>query len=122
MLASLAQQTMGESWRIGVDPDEQTDLVTDGVFGAVRNPIFTAMVAVQAGTTLMAPTWLSIAGVTALVTAVEVQTRMVEEPYLARTHGENYAGYTYLTGRFLPLTGRTSIRGLMEFGQKEARA
>jgi protein-S-isoprenylcysteine O-methyltransferase Ste14 len=38
VLASLAQQTMGESWRIGVDPAEQTALVTDGVIGTVRNP------------------------------------------------------------------------------------
>ena len=122
VLASLAQQTMGESWRIGVDPAEQTELVTGGVFSAVRNPIFTAMVAVQAGTAVMAPTWLSVAGVVALVTAVEVQTRLVEEPYLARVHGETYAGYAYLTGRFIPLVGRPNVRSLMKFGTGEARA
>ena len=122
VLASLAQQTMGESWRIGVDPDEQTELVTDGVFGSIRNPIFTAMVAVQAGTALMAPTWLSVAGVAALVTAVEVQTRLVEEPYLARTHGDPYTNYASRTGRFLPLLGRLKVQGLRKFGAAEARA
>ena len=40
---------MGASWRVGVDPDERTTLVTTGVFGAVRNPVFSAMVAAQAG-------------------------------------------------------------------------
>ena len=104
--ASWAQQTMGESWRIGVDPDEQTALVTDGVFALARNPIFTAMIAVQAGTALISPTWLSAAGVTALVTACQVQTRLVEEPYLQRTHGPAYTAYAASTGRFVPVLGR----------------
>ena len=38
-----AQVDMGDSWRIGVDPTETTTLVRQGVFGMVRNPIFTAM-------------------------------------------------------------------------------
>ena len=38
-----AQLDMGDSWRIGVDPGERTTLVRSGVFGRVRNPIFTAM-------------------------------------------------------------------------------
>jgi protein-S-isoprenylcysteine O-methyltransferase Ste14 len=38
-----AQEAMGDSWRIGVDSAETTLLVDTGVFGRVRNPIFTAM-------------------------------------------------------------------------------
>lgn len=112
VLASLAQQTMGESWRIGVDPTEQTDLVTDGVFTLVRNPIFTAMIAVQAGTAAMAPTWLSVTGTAALVLACQVQTRLVEEPYLLRTHTDAYASYARRTGRFLPCLGRLHVATL----------
>jgi len=122
VLASLAQQTMGESWRIGVDPTEHTDLVTDGIFAAVRNPIFTAMIAVQAGTAAMAPTWLSVAGVAALVTACQVQARLVEEPYLLRTHGEAYADYAIQVGRFVPLVGRLGARTLRTCGLFGGRA
>lgn len=111
-LASLAQQTMGESWRIGVDPTERTDLVTDGVFTVVRNPIFTAMIAVQAGTAAMAPTWLSVTGTAVLVLACQVQTRLVEEPYLLRTHGDAYPAYAGRTGRFLPGFGRLHTAAL----------
>ena len=57
-----------------------------------------AMIAVQAGTALMAPTWLSAAGVTALVAACQVQTRLVEEPYLQRTHGPASTAYAAGTG------------------------
>src|SRR5690606_11312038 len=75
----LAAQTgMGTSWRIGVEETERTELVTDGPFAVVRNPIFTAMVVVQAGLTLMVPTWLSFAALGCLVMAVELQVRLIE--------------------------------------------
>jgi protein-S-isoprenylcysteine O-methyltransferase Ste14 len=37
-----AQLAIGESWRVGVDEDERTDLVTHGPFAIVRNPVFAA--------------------------------------------------------------------------------
>lgn len=47
----VAQVAMGTSWRIGVDPDERTALVTGGPFGLVRNPIFAAMLPTALGLT-----------------------------------------------------------------------
>ena len=49
LLTVAAQYSMGESWRIGVDPEERTELVTDGAFRLVRNPIFTAMLITATG-------------------------------------------------------------------------
>jgi hypothetical protein len=34
--------------------------------------------------------------------ALELQTRLVEEPYLSAVHGEEYAVYATQVGRFLP--------------------
>ncbi|WP_432489671.1 methyltransferase family protein [Kineococcus sp. SYSU DK018] len=101
-----AQAAMGASWRIGVDEAERTDLVTGGVFARVRNPIFTAMLTAQLGVALMVPTALSLAAVALLVLAVQVQVRRIEEPYLLRTHGQDYRTYAAHTGRFLPALGR----------------
>ena len=104
--ATLAAQTgMGESWRIGVDPGERTELVTTGVFAHVRNPIFTAMVIAQLGVVLMVPTWVSVLALVALVVAVQLQVRAVEEPYLRAVHGDAYDAYRAATGRFLPGAG-----------------
>ncbi|WP_104524507.1 methyltransferase family protein [Blastococcus atacamensis] len=104
--ATLAGQAgMGASWRIGVDDAERTDLVTTGVFGYVRNPIFTAMAVAQVGMLLLVPTWLSVAALLALIVAVELQVRAVEEPYLRLVHGQAYAAYAARTGRFLPGIG-----------------
>ena len=104
--AVVAQNTMGASWRIGVDQAERTELVTSGVFARIRNPIFTAMVAAQAGTALMAPTWLSLTGVVLLIVGIELQVRCIEEPYLSRVHGISYQTYAARAGRFLPGLGR----------------
>jgi protein-S-isoprenylcysteine O-methyltransferase Ste14 len=105
--ATLSGQTgMGSSWRIGVDPAERTVLVTDGVFRLARNPIFTAMVTAQLGVVLMVPTWVSAASLVALVAAVQLQVRAVEEPYLRAAHGPAYTAYASRTGRFVPGVGR----------------
>lgn len=102
----VAQGGMGASWRIGVDATERTDLVTGGVFGVVRNPVFTAMVATQVGYTLAVPTVVSLAALVCLVAAVQLQVRVLEEPYLHRLHGGAYRAYAARTGRFLPGLGR----------------
>jgi protein-S-isoprenylcysteine O-methyltransferase Ste14 len=43
VLTVWAQLDMGDSWRVGVDQSESTALVHTGMFGRVRNPIYTAM-------------------------------------------------------------------------------
>lgn len=101
-----AQLTMGESWRVGVDESERTALVTDGPFALVRNPIFAAMIPTSLGLALMVPNVVAWAGFAALVLALEIQVRLVEEPYLRRVHGQAYARYAARTGRFAPGFGR----------------
>jgi protein-S-isoprenylcysteine O-methyltransferase Ste14 len=102
----VAQRAMGTSWRIGVDESERTDLVLDGPFAYARNPIFTAMVATSLGLALLVPSWVALVSVLILVLALELQTRVVEEPYLARTHREAYTSYARRVGRFVPGVGR----------------
>ncbi|MEV6219081.1 isoprenylcysteine carboxylmethyltransferase family protein [Nocardia sp. NPDC051833] len=102
----LAQVQMGESWRIGVDADETTALVRTGVFALVRNPIFTAMLVFGAGIALIIPNIVAIAGFVLLLATIELQVRVVEEPYLARVHGAGYREYCAATGRFVPGIGR----------------
>ncbi|MCC6848104.1 MAG: isoprenylcysteine carboxylmethyltransferase family protein [Deltaproteobacteria bacterium] len=104
-----AQVAMGASWRIGVDPAARTELVSEGPFRFVRHPIFTWMTFASAGLVLLAPNALALAAFAALVVALELQVRWVEEPYLLRVHGDRYRRYAATTGRFLPCIGR-SIR------------
>ena len=109
-LTLAAQLRMGTEWRIGVDTDEQTQLVTDGLFAVVRNPIFTAMGLTALGLTLMVPNAVAVAGLVGLAVALELQVRVVEEPYLRALHGPAYTDYESTTGRFLPGLGREGAR------------
>ena len=100
-----SQQALGRSWRIGVDESERTALVTEGPFELVRNPIYTAMTAVLLGLALLVPSIVSLAAFALLVIALELQTRLAEEPYLLSSQGEPYADYARRVGRFLPGIG-----------------
>lgn len=106
VLTLVAQVQMGASWRIGVEPGERTDLVTDGLFAAVRNPIFTGMLAVSLGLALLVPNAASIAGAALAWLSIQLQVRLVEEPNLGRVHGDAYRRWTAATGRFVPGLGR----------------
>ena len=106
----FSQQWMGRSWRIGVDEQERTELVCTGPFALVRNPIYTGMIAAVLGLALLVPNVIAAASVALLLAALEVQTRLVEEPYLLRVHGSSYGSWASRTGRFLPGVGRLANR------------
>ena len=101
-----AQWSMGDSWRVGVDPAERTELVTHGPFSVVRNPIYAGVIPFFAGIALLVPNLVAIGGFALLVAGLEAQTRLVEEPYLRQVHGSAYADYAARVGRFVPGLGR----------------
>ncbi len=104
-LTVWAQLDMGDSWRVGVDADETTDLVQGRVFGWVRNPIYSAMLVFEFGIALLTPNVVTIVGLVLAVAALELQVRRVEEPYLLAKHGATYRNYTGRVGRFIPGVG-----------------
>ncbi|MBA2631328.1 MAG: isoprenylcysteine carboxylmethyltransferase family protein [Thermoleophilaceae bacterium] len=107
LIATLvAQMAMGDAWRIGVAPDERTHLVTAGPFALVRNPIFSGMLPTSLGLALLVPNVVALAGLVALVSALEIQVRLVEEPHLRRIHGPDYEAYASQVGRFFPGVGQ----------------
>ncbi len=104
--ALAAQISMGDSWRVGVDTSEKTALVTTGLFAWARNPIFTFIGLSLAGLVLLVPNPLAGLAAAFTLVGIELQVRVVEEPYLASTHGEAYRRYAATVGRFLPGVGR----------------
>ena len=104
-----SQIAMGGSWRADVDPDARTQLVTGGPFRFVRNPVFTGSAVTVLGLALVVPNVVSLLMLVAFLAGLEIQVRMVEEPYLLRVHGDAYRAYARRTGRFVPGVGR--LRG-----------
>jgi protein-S-isoprenylcysteine O-methyltransferase Ste14 len=57
------------------------------------------------GIALVTPNVVAGAGLILLIATIELQVRHVEEPYLLRTHGDDYRTYAASVGRFIPGVG-----------------
>ena len=101
-----SQVAMGASWRADVEPDLRTDLVTTGPYRLVRNPVLTSTATTIVGLALMVPNVLAVIMLVLSLVSMQIQVRLVEEPYLDRVHGDAYRRYAARTGRFLPWIGR----------------
>lgn len=96
----LAQAHMGNSWRIGIDEAHKTTLVTRGIYGRFRNPIFLGMRGNLLGLFLVIPNALTFA--IWIVGDVLIQLQVyLEEAYLLKHHGLMYEEYYRHTRRWL---------------------
>lgn len=96
----IAQYQMSNSWRIGIDEVNKTELVTSGLFGISRNPVFLGMIVTVLGLFLILPNVLSFFTAAATYFIIQIQVRL-EEEFLERQHGESYQKYKKTTRRLL---------------------
>lgn len=97
---AIAQAQMGASWRIGIDRQRPTALVTHGLFGLSRNPIFLGMQVALFGYFLCVPTVLMLSVLLVGHVLINVQVRL-EESHLANGHGASYVAYKAHVRRWL---------------------
>lgn len=92
---------MGTSWRMGIDPNERTQLVFNGPFAYVRNPIYglSSLLMLMTMVVLCSPLML-VMGVLHLA-FLQWEVRR-EEKALIALHGSAYADYFARVGRFFP--------------------
>ncbi|PZU88409.1 MAG: isoprenylcysteine carboxylmethyltransferase family protein [Chryseobacterium sp.] len=88
----VAQNQMKNSWRIGIDNDMKTELVTSGLFSVSRNPVFLGMIASLVGLFFVTPNAISLLFLILGYVLIQVQIRL-EEEFLYRQHGEKYLDY-----------------------------
>jgi protein-S-isoprenylcysteine O-methyltransferase Ste14 len=98
-LQLTALRHMGRSWRIGIDPGSRQPLVTSGVFGVSRNPIYLALDLIAVAVFLMSGSvYFGVSGLL-VIAGIHVQIRR-EERFLAGAFGEDYARYRARVGRY----------------------
>lgn len=101
-LTTWAARAIGEYMAVsGVVVNHR--LVTTGPYRHLRHPVYTAMIAVAAGTTLVFRSYLLLA-VTALSVVTHLWWAAAEEKVLSSPDGlgDAYRSYASHTGRFLP--------------------
>lgn len=88
----IAQRDMKNSWRIGIDTEKKTELITTGLFQFSRNPIFFGMIVSLVGLFLTTPNALTgLFGILGYI-LIQIQIRL-EEDFLAGQHGQEYTDY-----------------------------
>ena len=85
---------------MGIDAARSTQLVSHGLFGLTRNPIFLAMRVNLLGFFLVVPNAVTLAVLTAGELLIQVQVRL-EEAHLADLHADAYARYCAKVPRWL---------------------
>jgi len=96
----IAQGHMKNSWRIGIDTKTRTELVTTGLFGISRNPIFFGMILSLIGLFLTTPNALTGIFLILGYILIQIQIRL-EEEFLTKEHGENYLAYRQKARRLI---------------------
>lgn len=96
----VAQAQMGNSWRIGIDTEERTELVQTGVFRLSRNPIFVGMIVTLWGLFLMIPNVGTLTTLLVGTILIGIQVRL-EEEYLTRIQAHEYMEYRRRVRRWL---------------------
>lgn len=97
---SLAQYQMSNSWRIGIDENIKTELITKGLFSYSRNPIFLGMTISVTGIFFILPNALTFFVMLSTYIVIQIQIRL-EEEFLEKQHGQEYLSYKQTTKRLL---------------------
>lgn len=97
---ATAQMQMGASWRIGIDQEQETDLVERGLFSISRNPIFLGMRTALIGFFLALPNAVTLMAVVLADVLIQIQV-LIEEEFLTRLHGDKYIEFQKRVRRWI---------------------
>ena len=96
----IAQGHMKNSWRIGIDKETKTELITAGLFQLSRNPIFFGMIISLVGLFLTTPNAFTGLFLILGYVLIQVQIRL-EEEFLITQHGQKYKDYKQKVRRLI---------------------
>jgi protein-S-isoprenylcysteine O-methyltransferase Ste14 len=93
---------LGTNWSVTLEVREQHRLITDGIYGSVRHPMYMALLLYSVGQALVIPNW--VAGPSYLIAfgilflfRVRAEERMMLDQF-----GDQYAEYAARTKRLVP--------------------
>jgi len=103
----ICWRRMGRDWRMGIDPNEQNNLIVTGPYAYVRHPIYALSQLLMLASVVTLPTPLMI--VVGVIHIAFLNWESIrEERHLTHVHGRAYTDYMRSTGRFLPPLRRSA--------------
>jgi protein-S-isoprenylcysteine O-methyltransferase Ste14 len=93
---------MKDSWRVGIRPEQKTDLIVTGNFVFSRNPYFLSYDLMFLGIFLVFPTLVYLILYIIFVTIVHLMIKD-EEKHLIQQHGDLYIKYKDSVNRYFSL-------------------
>lgn len=101
-LSWAAVQALGRQWRIDAGLSVDHQLVTTGLYGLVRHPIYTSMLCILLGTGFMiTPWWMLLVASLVFIVGMEIRVR-VEDRLLASRFGEQFLAYRRSVPAYAP--------------------
>jgi protein-S-isoprenylcysteine O-methyltransferase Ste14 len=93
---------LGRNWSVTLEVREQHTLVTNGVYGRVRHPMYSAFWLWAVAQALLLPNWIAgLAGLVGFGTLFFLRVGR-EEALMIETFGDEYRRYMARTARILP--------------------
>ncbi len=100
VLGVTTLMTMKNSWRVGVRPEQETELILIGIFLYSRNPYFLSYILIFLGIFLIFPNIVFLFFYVLMIILVHLMI-LDEERHLTNQHGEVYLNYKKSVGRYL---------------------
>jgi protein-S-isoprenylcysteine O-methyltransferase Ste14 len=102
VLFRLTHKQLGRNWSVTLETRTTHALVTDGLYGYVRHPMYSSFLLSAIAQALLLPNW--IAGLSGLAGIAVLFFYRVdkEEALMTETFGEDYRAYMQRTRRIVP--------------------
>lgn len=97
---AMAVFTMKDSWRAGLAREDETKIVTNGIYKISRNPAFLGFDCVYLGILLMFFNWVLLFFSIFAMVMLHLQI-LQEEKYLPEVFGEEYISYKQKVCRYI---------------------
>lgn len=98
----LTHRALGRNWSVTLEVRESHKLVTEGVYGRVRHPMYTAFWLWAVAQALLLPNWIAgLSGLAGFGTLYFLRVGQ-EERLMIEAFGDSYRSYMERTARLIP--------------------
>jgi protein-S-isoprenylcysteine O-methyltransferase Ste14 len=105
LLAKLAFRPISLSQFLGIKKEEESELITTGIYARMRHPLYTALILGLIGFVLFNPTYTHLVHAVCMLVYLGVGIHFEERRLIAR-FGENYTKYKQQTPMLFPTSFR----------------